>query len=274
MIYSLYSISSKETTCPESWPYKVRKNADLSHRSIAVDDKAAKSLLGESFKRQLKFDGTYSRITFICSKTDDISISEASESLGLELDSDWEKIDELERGQKTLKQSVKDLKESKAVYTELINDAEDGMEVWEKLKNELEDGNEVFAPSDASKKRKRSDRSPKPRKKSQKSRVRASSDDEDDDFIDDDDEDEASNSDAGSNSGNESEKVDPLTMDVIESKLAKLKDDKRRARQEKSEIDDKIKKLNQELKTSEKAQREIETAMVGHILYSTRLEAM
>jgi len=40
----------------------------------AVDDKAAKSLLGESFKRQLKYDGTYSRITFICSKTDDISV--------------------------------------------------------------------------------------------------------------------------------------------------------------------------------------------------------
>lgn len=39
----------------------------------AVDDKAAKSLLGESFKRQLKYDGTYSRITFICSKSDDIS---------------------------------------------------------------------------------------------------------------------------------------------------------------------------------------------------------
>jgi hypothetical protein len=50
----------------------------------AVDDKAAKSLLGESFKRQLKFDGTYSRITFICSKTDDISITEAADSLGLD----------------------------------------------------------------------------------------------------------------------------------------------------------------------------------------------
>lgn len=42
----------------------------------AVDDKAAKSLLGESFKRQLKYDGTYSRVTFICSKTDDISVSD------------------------------------------------------------------------------------------------------------------------------------------------------------------------------------------------------
>lgn len=35
----------------------------------AVDDKAAKNLLGSAFRRQLKFDGTYSAITFICSKT-------------------------------------------------------------------------------------------------------------------------------------------------------------------------------------------------------------
>lgn len=48
----------------------------------AVDDKAAKSLLGESFKRQLKMDGGFSAVTFICSKTDDISIQEAQDSLG------------------------------------------------------------------------------------------------------------------------------------------------------------------------------------------------
>lgn len=231
----------------------------------AVDDKAAKSLLGESFKRQLKFDGTYSRITFICSKTDDISIIEASDSLGLEeeMAADWEKIDELEKEQRTLKQSVKDLKESKAVYTELINDAEDGMEVWEKLKSELEDGNEVFAPSAAARKRKRSAEPSKSRKKSKRSRVNS---DDEDDFIDDDDEEEedANDWDVESNSDIESETGDPLTMDLIEGKLAQLKDDKKRARQEKIEIDNKIKKLNQELKVSEKAQGEIETAMVSN----------
>jgi hypothetical protein len=231
----------------------------------AVDDKAAKSLLGESFKRQLKFDGTYSRITFICSKTDDISIIEASDSLGLEeeMAADWEQIDELEKEQRTLKQSVKDLKESKAVYTELINDTEDGMEVWEKLKSEVEDGNEVFAPSAGARKRKRSAEPSKSRKKSKKSRVNSG---DEDDFIDDDDEEEedANDSDVESNSDIESETGDPLTMDLIEGKLAQLKDDKKRARQERIEIDNKIKKLNQELKVSEKAQREIETAMVSN----------
>ncbi|EAW12440.1 uncharacterized protein ACLA_064110 [Aspergillus clavatus NRRL 1] len=50
----------------------------------AVDDKAAKSLLGDTFKRQLKMDGGFNTVTFICSKTDDISLIECQESLGLE----------------------------------------------------------------------------------------------------------------------------------------------------------------------------------------------
>lgn len=91
----------------------------------AVDDKAAKSLLGESFKRQLKYDGTYSRISFICSKTDDISITEASESLGLEdqFESDWATIDQIEEKQRTLKRLVADLKTSRSVYVYITNDA-------------------------------------------------------------------------------------------------------------------------------------------------------
>src|ERR1700712_2685157 len=49
----------------------------------AVDDKAAKTLLGDTFKRQLKYDGNYGAVTFICSKTDDISRMEAADSLGI-----------------------------------------------------------------------------------------------------------------------------------------------------------------------------------------------
>jgi hypothetical protein len=47
----------------------------------AVDDKAAKNLLGTSFKRQLKYDGGFSDITFICSKTDDLLESELTRTL-------------------------------------------------------------------------------------------------------------------------------------------------------------------------------------------------
>ncbi|SPQ22881.1 33a1c8c7-d86f-4eb1-815a-97caacca19ac [Thermothielavioides terrestris] len=43
----------------------------------AVDDKSAQTLLGDSFKRQLQFDGAYSRVTVVCSKADDLSVTEA-----------------------------------------------------------------------------------------------------------------------------------------------------------------------------------------------------
>lgn len=49
--------------------------------SRAVDDKTAQTLLGDSFKRQLQMDGSYNNVTFICSKTDDISITEAIDNL-------------------------------------------------------------------------------------------------------------------------------------------------------------------------------------------------
>jgi hypothetical protein len=98
-----------------------------------VDDKSAKNLLGESFKRQLKYDGVYSRITFICSKTDDISVTEAADSLGLEEDmaADWEKIDAIDQEISALKTSIKDLKDDRGFYMEVMNDAEDAIEIWE-----------------------------------------------------------------------------------------------------------------------------------------------
>lgn len=42
----------------------------------AADDKVAKNLLGDTFKRQLQLDGSYSSISVICSKADDISVTE------------------------------------------------------------------------------------------------------------------------------------------------------------------------------------------------------
>lgn len=38
-----------------------------------MDDKSAHKLLGDSFRRQLLMDGGFSTVSFICSKSDDIS---------------------------------------------------------------------------------------------------------------------------------------------------------------------------------------------------------
>ncbi|XP_052816315.1 uncharacterized protein LOC128242920 isoform X2 [Mya arenaria] len=50
----------------------------------AIDDKTAKDLLGENFRRQLLMDGQYGSIAFICTKTDVITPSEIIRSLKLE----------------------------------------------------------------------------------------------------------------------------------------------------------------------------------------------
>jgi len=42
----------------------------------AVDDRTAHRIMCGSFGRQLQLDGTYSTVSFICSKTDDITVSE------------------------------------------------------------------------------------------------------------------------------------------------------------------------------------------------------
>ncbi|EZF59156.1 hypothetical protein H104_07889 [Trichophyton rubrum CBS 289.86] len=49
----------------------------------AVDGHSAKTLLGDGFKRQLQLDGVMGQLAFICSKTDDINLSEAADNLGL-----------------------------------------------------------------------------------------------------------------------------------------------------------------------------------------------
>lgn len=103
----------------------------------AVDDKAAKNLLGESFKRQLKVDGGFNtyvrkkksylyythwkrRVTFICSKTDYISPMKAQYSLGLddEMSQSWQHIGELNKKQKSLETEIKHLRETSEILGE------------------------------------------------------------------------------------------------------------------------------------------------------------
>lgn len=45
----------------------------LSPIQRAENDRPAQNLLGKSFRRVLQLDGKYSLVTFICSKTDDVS---------------------------------------------------------------------------------------------------------------------------------------------------------------------------------------------------------
>ncbi|KAF2688782.1 hypothetical protein K458DRAFT_414486 [Lentithecium fluviatile CBS 122367] len=206
----------------------------------AVDDKAAKTLLGDSFKRQLKYDGGYSSVTFICSKTDDISITEATESLELN-----DEISDLEDQQRSyekeidgIKDKIAELKESIQVYRDVMDSADQDLDIWEDLKDRAEDGKRVFAPMQKKKsKRKRGRTSTKSRKRRQ-----GRDDDSDIEYT-------SSRSETSGNSENDpdSEGIQPprppLTLNGIKRKLEELRSSKKSARQEKAAASSKISEL-------------------------------
>ena len=226
----------------------------------AVDDKAAKSLLGESFKRQLKMDGGFSTVSFICSKTDDISLQEAQDSLGLndEMEPEWEELDKLVTKTKSMKKQMEELKDTKAVYGESMNEIDEQVETWDGLKEKLEGGETVFPPKSKSAGRKRKGSSnDKARKKQRKTKT---SDDEsedarDSDFVDSSDEEREGSSE------DKSEGREPLTEEQIVAKLQELRATKKEARAQRAEITERITQLRKEIDMNKEAKEKIESKM-------------
>ncbi|KAK7545338.1 hypothetical protein IWX49DRAFT_500418 [Phyllosticta citricarpa] len=213
----------------------------------AVDDKAAKKLLGDTFKRQLKLDGTYNNVTFICSKTDDISLQEAVSGLNLDetVSGMWSELDDVRGEIRNLQKSIEECKESRQVYSDAIEDCDEKIDVWDKLLEDCADGKIVYALTETfGRKRKRSATPAK------KSRKKPRSDDSDDDFIDDDEESEADSDATRSEPEDETpEDRDPLTEQQIQEKVQELKDMKKEAKSERGLIDEKLKEIWKEVKT-------------------------
>ena len=219
----------------------------------AVDDKAAKSLLGESFKRQLKMDGGFNSVTFICSKTDDISLGEAQDSLGLsdEMDPDWEELEKLGKRTKSMKKQMDEMKDTKAAYGETMNDIDEQVEIWDGLKEKLEGGQTVFPPKPktAGKKRK-GNGNDKARKKQR--RTKSSDDESYSDLSDSSDEVEQGSED-------ESESQEPLVETQIVAKLQELRTTKKEARAQRGEITDRISRIRRDIDESKTAAEKIES---------------
>ncbi|EDU46400.1 conserved hypothetical protein [Pyrenophora tritici-repentis Pt-1C-BFP] len=207
----------------------------------AVDDKAAKTLLGDSFKRQLKYDGGFSNMTFICSKTDDISVTEASDSLGLEdevseLNKRYEHCDEQIR---QVHAKIEDLKETRQVYKLAIAEIAKDIEIWEDFQEQIEDGIPVFAPLPKTSKRKDTSLDRRPSKK-----PRTFEENSDDEFI-------ASDEDKSSEGDDNDVTIlvarQKLTETDVKSKLKDLRETKKTARSEGTEINKMIEALRAEI---------------------------
>jgi hypothetical protein len=211
----------------------------------AVDDKAAKTLLGNTFRRQLKYDGIYSAVTFICSKTDDISRTEATESLrlGPEMSEIENKLSSLATERRHIVKEQKSARASKRDYAATIDDIEEQIEKFEDLQENLEDGKTVFAPTTGGK-RKRGSTSPQSRKK----RKRDSMSDDEDSSADDR---ETSNEDTAA-------PEEPLTAEQIDEKIDELKTLKKEARRERNKIDERVRELDAKIREIEQVEDKLD----------------
>ncbi|KAF2102156.1 hypothetical protein NA57DRAFT_35654, partial [Rhizodiscina lignyota] len=212
----------------------------------AVDDKAAKNLLGQQFKRQMKYDGTYANVTFICSKTDDISITEAADTLGLDeqIQESYGEAQDLRYEIQKLEKEADELLKTREMYTDIIDDTSTQLEQWRDLEDKLEAGNPVYAPRE--KKRKRT--------KDHKRRNRDLFDSQDLDFDSDDASDDESD--------NEDDVQElPLTAEQISTKLEQLKDQRSEAKRQKEDIIDKRKAMSKRLKEAKARLAELKSEM-------------
>ncbi|KAI9653730.1 MAG: hypothetical protein M1821_006924 [Bathelium mastoideum] len=221
----------------------------------AVNNKAAQDLLGESFRRQLKYDGSYGNITFICSKTDDISTTEAFYEFNLDqtMSVVHDRMTELEVQIHSAKKELEEYKKTQQDYADTVESIEDDIEAWEVCQTKLMDGQRAYAPLANDHKRKRSDRSPK---KSRRTSKRARTEDDSDDEMSDDD--VAKSSDFGtstSGSDHEEEHGDPVTEAQVNENLSELRGMKKEARKQRQEIDKQATQARQNVKELVKEKR-------------------
>lgn len=205
----------------------------------AVDDKTAKNLLGNTFKRQLKYDGQYNAVTFICTKTDDILETEVTASLNLEdeMGESWAQLEHLRGQLEQLREEVGGLKDQKFAVDSTVEDLDSQTDDWEELLSRVTDGETVYRPSQP-KKRKRSSGTVGRRKR----RSSIDSDSDVDDILGSDD----AESDK-ENSQSAQEDRPPLTEEEVDQELAKFKALKRDLRKSRKDIDTKIAALKKQM---------------------------
>lgn len=181
---------------------------------------------------------------------------EAQESLGLdeEMGDFWLEKEEFSKKAKSLTRELDELKESRIVFSEMYNDADEQIDVWENLRSSIEDGNVCFAPrARDSKKKRKANINHRARKKQRRSR-------EDDSFDEDTEDSEVSEKDTEDDSENE-ESREPLTEEQVNAKLMELRETKKEARNQKSELTEKMALLKKEIHEVTTSEKKIEAKM-------------
>lgn len=197
-------------------------------------------------------------VTFICSKTDDISLTEAQESLSLEeLSESWLRKDKFSKEAKTLEAELQSFKDTKIILGEVMNDADEEVEVWETLKESFEDGKTVFAPSKKpiNKKRKSSNRNGSRKKQRRMGKGDEDREDEDDETT------SASDNEADevvSDNAEDVEDREPLEEAQITAKISEIRATKKNARNQRAELNEKSMLLRKQIEEVRAKEQEVE----------------
>ncbi|OHE95598.1 hypothetical protein CORC01_09030 [Colletotrichum orchidophilum] len=224
----------------------------------AVDDKTAKTLMGDHFKQQLKYDGAYNNITFICTKADDIALDEAAPSLGLVdvMAKEQDRKDAMEVEIERKKNELKTLEVQKVSAQEKYSSISYDYDTWNGLHKQVSKGQMTFAPMESPRKRKRSQPRPtigpamtkKVKKESDLSDTEESTDDSDLDA------DESNNDDDGDG-------PEPLSAAETLKKLEELKASKKTAREEKRQVTRQMAQIKKDIKDISKQRSAIKINM-------------
>jgi hypothetical protein len=123
----------------------------------AVYDKASKTLLGDFFRRQLEYDGGLFNVTFICFKTDDILVTEAISSLGIEgIKELEEQSDDYRASIRNIGDKIKLLEEPRLRNRTTLSRTRHDIKIWKELQSRQDDGEKVYALVSATGKRQNS----------------------------------------------------------------------------------------------------------------------
>lgn len=117
--------------------------------SRAVDDKAAKDLLGRSSRIQMKLDGIYSHLSFIATQTDAINIRETIDSLDEDgqIQATFSQEDELATVIEEKKTKLRQLEKQCSDMDEDCDAVEDEKKTWRSLQKKQKKGQHVYRPA-------------------------------------------------------------------------------------------------------------------------------
>lgn len=196
-------------------------------------------------------------VTFICSKTDDISLMEAQEALGLdeEMSESWLEMDGFAKKVEALEKEMNELKDTKATFGDILNDAEDQAETWEAIKDSFDDGKTVFAPMDKSARRKRkADCSSRTRKRQRRA---GESDAEETGDSNCEESSASEHGTEGPDTGDEDTR-EPLDEERIVAKINEIRTTKKEARNQRADITEKMVSIRKQIEEARASEKSIE----------------